>query len=270
MKPQKPLWRWVLVGLALVLTIIWLFLTPEGLLGKADAVGYAVCHRIPERSFTIGDRQMPMCARCSGLFLGAMLGLAIQLRQGRKGKMPSFPVAIFFGVLALAWVLDGLNSFAMLTPVLPSVYQTQNWTRLATGTGMGLAISALLYPAYIQTMFINWENASVFGEWTQVLLVIILAVILDVLILLEIPWVQYVLSLISAAGVMVLLTMVYSMVLVMLWKKENSYDSLNGLFMPIIGGFIMALMQICGIDLVRYLWVGSWDGFNITVVSTII
>ena len=269
-KFRKALLRWTLVSMALILTITWLILTPEGVLGKADAVGYAVCHRIPERSFKIGDRQMPMCARCSGLFLGAMLGLIFQMVQGRKGKMPSLPVAIFFGALALAWVLDGLNSFAMLTPILPSVYKTQNWTRLATGTGMGLAVCAVLYPAYIQTMFSKWKNDSGLGKWHQLSLIVALAVILDILVLLEIPWLQYVFSLTSAAGVMVLLTMVYSMVLVMLFKKENTYDSLKGLFMPLVGGFIMALLQIGGIDLVRYLWAGSWEGFNIAAVSTII
>ena len=274
-KPQKPqskslTWRWVLLSLAAILSIAWLFLTPEGLLGKANAVGYAVCHRIPERSFNIGNREMAMCARCSGLFLGALLGLIFQVVQGRKGKMPSFPVAFLFGLLALAWVLDGINSFSMLTPLIPSFYQTQNWTRLVTGTGMGLAISAILLPAFIQTMFKDWEGSSSFGRWYHVVMVLVLAAILDALILLEIPAIQYFLSLLSATGVLVLLTMIYSMVLVMLFKKENTYESVNQLFMPFVGGFIIALIQIGAIDLVRYLLTGTWDGFNITILSTII
>ena len=262
-RSKKSAWRWVLFGIALGLFILWLFLTPEGILGKADAVGFAVCHRIPERSFNIGDRQMPMCARCTGLFLGAMLGLGFQLAQGRKGKMPPIPVIILFGLLALAWVLDGINSFTMLTPRLPSVYQTQNWTRLVTGTGMGLAISAILLPAFIQTVFKDWRDSSGFGKWYQVMSVIAIAVIVDILILLEIPWLQYIFSLISAVSVFVLLTMIYSMVLVMLFKRENSYDSIRQLFIPLTGGFIIALIQIGAIDLARYLITGGWDGFNI-------
>ena len=42
----------VTVGL---LFIGWLANTPAGLLGKADAIGYAVCHRIDVRSFLLGD-----------------------------------------------------------------------------------------------------------------------------------------------------------------------------------------------------------------------
>ncbi|MDY6847389.1 MAG: DUF2085 domain-containing protein [Chloroflexota bacterium] len=269
-QPKSPIWRWVLLSLAVLLTITWLFLTPEGLLGKANAVGYAVCHRIPERSFNIGGREMAMCARCSGLFLGALLGLIFQILQGRKGKMPPFPAALLFGLLALAWVLDGINSFSMLTPSIPSFYQTQNWTRLVTGTGMGLAISAILLPAFIQTMFKGWEGSSSFDRWYQIVMVLILAAILDALILLEIPAIQYLLSLLSAAGVLVLLTMIYSMVLVMLFKKENTYQSVSQLFMPFVGGFIIALIQIGVIDLFRYLLTGTWDGFNIAILSTII
>ena len=265
-QPKKSPWRWVLLGLALGLFILWLSLTPEGLLGKADAVGFAVCHRIPERSFKIGERQMPMCARCTGLFLGAMLGLGYQLAQGRKGKMPPIPSAILFGLLALAWVMDGINSFTMLTPVLPSLYQTQNWTRLITGTGMGLAISAILLPAFIQTMFKTWEDSSGFGKWHQVLIILGLGAILDILVLYEIPWLQYLFSLISAGSVFVLLTLIYSMVLVMMFKKDNTYENIIQLVIPVTGGFILGLLQIGAIDLVRYLLTGGWGGFNITAL----
>ena len=64
--------------IAAVVVVLWLIYTPEGLLGKADAIGYAVCHRIDLRSFHLGDRQLPLCVRCSGMYLGALLGLAYQ------------------------------------------------------------------------------------------------------------------------------------------------------------------------------------------------
>jgi uncharacterized membrane protein len=265
--PQKKrksiAWRWVLVGFALALFITWLALTPEGLLGKADAVGYAVCHRISARTFFIGERPGPMCARCSGMFLGALLGLTFQITQGRKGKMPPILVSILFGLMALAWGLDGVNSFTMLVPTLPTVYQTTNLTRLITGTGMGLAVSAILYPSFVQTMFTNWEEQSPFGSWKQVLGLLLLAVVLDILILLEIPWVLYPLSVLSSASVLVLLTLIYSMVLTLLFKKDNTYEGFNQLLIPLVGGFILALLQVGAIDLARYLWTGTWEGFTL-------
>ena len=71
--------RW-LVPLAAVLAIAaWIYIAPPGILGKADAIGYAVCHRIDERSFHVDGRQLPLCARCSGMYLGALLGLVVLL-----------------------------------------------------------------------------------------------------------------------------------------------------------------------------------------------
>ena len=256
-------WRWVLLGVAVILTAVWVFLTPSGLLGKADAIGYAVCHRIDVRSFHIHDRAFPLCARCSGMFLGAILGLAYQIVQGRKGKMPPLAVQITFCVLALVWALDGVNSFLMLVPGLSSVYITQNWTRLVTGTGMGLAISAFLLPSFIQTMFKDWRDESGFGNWKQLLGVFLAAGALDFLVLLEIPWILIPLAVIGSGGVVVLLVMVYSMVLVMIFKRENQFSMLWDLWVPLVGGYVFALAQIGVIDLLRYLWTGTWAGFVI-------
>lgn len=260
---RRAAWRWILFGLAIALTVIWLFLTPHGLLGKADAVGYAVCHQIEARSFQINGRSFPLCARCSGLFLGALLGLIYQVIQGRKGRMPPLGASLFFGLLAFAWVFDGFNSFLMLVPSISSLYTTQNWTRLVTGTGMGLAVSAILMPAFIQTMFSTWEDQSAFTGWKSILIVVLAAAGLNLLLLLENPWILYPLALLSAGGVLALLIMVYSTVLVMLFKRDNTYHNFRELLIPLVGGYMLALLQIGVIDLVRYLLTGTWGGFSL-------
>jgi hypothetical protein len=58
-------WRLLIVTAFGLVLLGWLINTPAGLLGKADAIGYAVCHRIDLRSFFIGERQFPLCMRCS-------------------------------------------------------------------------------------------------------------------------------------------------------------------------------------------------------------
>jgi uncharacterized membrane protein len=42
-------------------------------------LGSVVCHQIPERSFYASGVQFPVCARCTGLYLGGLIGLAIWL-----------------------------------------------------------------------------------------------------------------------------------------------------------------------------------------------
>ena len=39
------------------------------------AVGSVVCHQLPERSFFLDGRQLPVCARCTGLYLSGAAGL---------------------------------------------------------------------------------------------------------------------------------------------------------------------------------------------------
>ena len=258
---KHNVWLWVLAGVALALTITWLVLTPAGLFGKADAVGYSVCHQIEARSFSLNGRAFPLCARCSGMFLGALLGLIYQTAQGRKGRMPPLGASLFFGALALAWVFDGSNSFLMILPNFTTFYQTQNWTRLVTGTGMGLAIAAILRPAFIQTMYRHWEAESAFGSWKQMLGVILAGGALIGIILLDVRWILMPLGLLGSGGVITLLTLIYSMVVVMVFKRDNTYTRLGQLVIPILGGYILAMLQIGVINLARYLATGTWSGF---------
>src|SRR3990170_8977714 len=111
---------WALT-LPAALTALWLVATPAGLLGKADAVGYAVCHRIDLRSFHLGERALPLCARCTGIYLGAMVTLAVFPLAGR-GRSASFPgkaILAAFAVFGAGFAVDGINSYLSLFPGLP-------------------------------------------------------------------------------------------------------------------------------------------------------
>jgi uncharacterized membrane protein len=254
-----------LVGISVGLLLVgWLLNTPEGLLGKADAIGYAVCHRIDSHSLHLGDRPMPLCARCSGMYLGAMLGLVYQaVFSRRKGGTPPKKILLALAVCFVAFGIDGLNSYLSLFPGAPSAYTPQNWLRVLTGTGMGLVIITVLYPIFNQTVWKEWDRRPAIGGWRQFLGLAALALILDLVVLTENPIVLYPLALISAAGVLVLLTMIYSMVALMVFKAENHFQTVAGLFLPLTSGFGLALLQIVVLDFVRYFFTGTWDGFHL-------
>jgi hypothetical protein len=59
---SQSLSRWLVPLAALIVFGVWFYIAPPGLLGKADSIGYAICHRIDERSFQIFGRQLPLCA----------------------------------------------------------------------------------------------------------------------------------------------------------------------------------------------------------------
>ena len=85
----------------------------------------------------------------------------------------------------------------------------------------------------------------------------------NLLILLNNPLILYPLSIISAAGVVVLLTMVYSMLLLMVFKVENRYNQFNQLVYALLGGLTVAIIQIGLLDFIRYLFTGTWEGFHL-------
>jgi uncharacterized membrane protein len=41
----------------------------------ASAIGSLICHQLPERSFFVDGRQLPVCARCTGLYASAAAGM---------------------------------------------------------------------------------------------------------------------------------------------------------------------------------------------------
>jgi uncharacterized membrane protein len=220
----------LLKGLLIAVTVLlvggWLLLTPSGLLGKADAVAYAVCHRIPARSFFIGDRPIPLCARCSGMYLGALLGLLYQVRLGKRGRMPSLKMYALFGLFLLAFTVDGVNSYLNFFPQAPSLYEPQNLLRLLTGTGIGLGIAAVLLPTFNQSVWADWIPKPALSSWRQLAELLLLSAVLVLLILSENPLALYPLAILSALTVLLVLTLVYTVVWTMLLKQDNRFRTL--------------------------------------------
>ncbi len=257
-------WRVILVFVISILVLIWMLYAPEGILGKADAVGYAVCHRLDHRSFHIGDYQFSLCARCTGQYLGAVLGITFLtiFRRYRSGRPPWIVIGILL-VLAAGYALDGVNSFLHLIPGTEKLwlYEPNNTLRLITGMGVGLGISVMLFPAFSQTIWKRYDPRPVLEGVRDFGFLLILAALLILLVLTENPVILYPLSLISAGGVLMLLTMVYSMVWVMIFRVEGRFRSMRQYFFPLLAGFAVALTQILILDAFRYWLTGTWGGF---------
>jgi uncharacterized membrane protein len=256
-------WRpFLLIGIGILISI-WMLAAPDGVLGKADAIGYAVCHRIGHRSFHIGNYQFSVCARCAGQYLGAVLGMAfLALLHPRRAGRPSWIVIIILGLGALGYAIDGTNSFLyLIAPENPlQLYVPNNTLRLLTGTLMGLGLSVMLFPAFNQTVWKQYNPQPVLRA-KQFSLLLVLAALLDILALTENATVLYPLSLISAGGVLMLLTMIYTMVWIMIFRLENRFEHLRQLFYPLLAGFAVALMQILLIDGLRFWLTRTWGGF---------
>jgi uncharacterized membrane protein len=56
------------------------------------AVGGVICHQRPDRSFFLDGHQLPVCARCTGLYLSGAAGLASWLGWKLAGRWRPFEI----------------------------------------------------------------------------------------------------------------------------------------------------------------------------------
>lgn len=264
--------RWLVPIAAATVFFAWLMYAPAGLLGKADAIGYAVCHRIDVRSFHVGVRALPLCARCTGMYLGALLGLIfLGFSAPRRAGLPEKRFWPILAVFFLAFAIDGSNSYLYLLKQLgnspfsqiPNLYVPNNTLRLFTGTGMGLVIAIVLAPAFNQTFWKEWDPRPILDSWKPLLALMGLALVLDLTILADIPPVLYVLALLSAGTVLLVLSAIYAMVFLMVLRRENRFSSFRQAWLPLMAGFTVAMTQILLTDIFRYTLTGTWSGFQL-------
>ncbi|MEO5891143.1 MAG: DUF2085 domain-containing protein [Ferruginibacter sp.] len=91
---------------------------------------FVTCHRLPERSFFWKGKQFPICARCTGLYIGYLSFILfnfeiITLRS------------VFAFLLVLPTVLDGLLQAFYKVP-------STNTRRVITGMIAGVGLMAIV------------------------------------------------------------------------------------------------------------------------------
>ena len=261
-RPVLPLPS-LIAMLALLASLAFLIATPVGWLTKADMVGYAVCHRIESHSFVIAGRQLPLCARCTGTFLGALVGFfgqAVVLRRRRATKFPPpLIIAVLVGFMLL-WASDGLNSYLTFFPNGPNLYEPQNWLRLTTGALTGLTMSALVYPVFNFTLWCKPILRKAIRNLRDLGVLLLLEAGLVGLVLTGWSFLVYPQALLSALGVLTLLTSVNSMLVMIIARRENVVNTWREAAIPLLAGFTVSLIQIGAIDALRYLLTGTLEG----------
>ncbi len=128
------------VPLAALASFGWLALLvsapvlPSAFAAVLYLVGSFICHQIPERSFHLGAFQLPVCARCLGIYAGAALGtLAAAVRA-----LPRRPLRVRVRMLTLVAVIPTAMTVAM---EWAGVWQPSNQVRAWAGLPLGLAVA---------------------------------------------------------------------------------------------------------------------------------
>src|SRR5713101_8023348 len=94
--------------------------------------GSLLCHQVPERSFHLWATQMPVCARCTGIYSGGALAALATAVVGRRGRLP-VPART-------ALIVAAMPSLATLLVEWTGGEMPAGWLRALAGAPLGVII----------------------------------------------------------------------------------------------------------------------------------
>jgi uncharacterized membrane protein len=248
------------VGVSAFIIAVFIFWPPFDVLDKAHAIGYAICHQLPARTIHINNHPLPLCARCTGIYLGTLMTL-VGLTLSRRCYMVGFPPT-YIMVLLVAFIglmgVDGINSYLSFFPKAPHLYEPQNWLRLTTGTFHGLAISMIVFPVINGGLWRSnyLKNEPVIKNFKELLPFLAGAVVIIFgTLAAEHVWPNpiwlYTLTILSTLGVLLMLSMVNTMLVIIVTRREGCALTWRDLAGPAIIGLALTFLMIGGMGWLR-------------------
>jgi uncharacterized membrane protein len=115
------------------------------LAGLTYLAGSIVCHQLPDRSFHLAGAQLPVCARCTGLYVGGALGSIAWLlwRRVRSRKLASLDrkrATLAIVIVAVPTILTAATAFL-------GVWDLSNTSRALLALPLGAVAGAVLAAA---------------------------------------------------------------------------------------------------------------------------
>ena len=104
-------------------------------------VGSRICHRRPERSFHTAGVQWPVCARCSGVYVGAAVGVWWGFATACRRWIGSGQMRLVLLLAALPTAVSWMLEWGAGVPVTNVV---RAWSAVPLGAAAGAAIVAVV------------------------------------------------------------------------------------------------------------------------------
>jgi uncharacterized membrane protein len=189
-------------------------------------LGSAFCHQIPDRSYALGDLQMPLCARCIGLQFGFLLS-SIFLWTGARRFASGMPEKRALIVLSYS----GLNG-------------SDNLRRTISGLLIGTTVPFVVVPLLNKILFAGRNDRTMFKnplDWAWLGLIFMIGGAAILLATYNVA-LFYAVSVLGIIGVFVFsFTMITLLVMVLMDKREMSVRNRIRMSMVLTIVFILAL-----------------------------
>jgi uncharacterized membrane protein len=116
---------------------------PVAIAALTYLAGSMVCHQSPERSFHSNGAQYPVCARCLGLYTGAMFGLAAWLLVRCSGSVTrGVHGSLRLSGMRAAIVIAALPTLVTVALAWSGVWDAPNLVRALLAVPLGASIAA--------------------------------------------------------------------------------------------------------------------------------
>lgn len=250
-----PYHRWPVFAAAFAV-LVGIPLLEEPVLGGARGVGYAVCHQLPSHSFFAGGEQLPLCARCTGIYLGFLVGVAGMALLGKLGatRLPPRPVVAVLVVAMVAMVFDGFNSLTTALPESIQAYQPTNLLRLATGLGAGASLALLMVPTLNDSLWTTPDTSESVSDMPELLGFVIIAALVGALVYSENPVILMPVSILGTVGVFATLGTAGTALAATLLRRERMARNLREAVPLFVTGLGLSIAAMVALGALRYFY----------------
>lgn len=233
-------------------------MSADWIISLAHWFGSAVCGQLAEHTYYVGGVPLPLCARCTGMYIGALTGLVFfSWRHPRSASLPRSWIVVFLLLFFFLWAADGLNSLLASFPALPHLYPPANTLRLITGALMGITLASLLFVVFNSILWTNVNPAPILASPGELITLIGLSAL--VVAAIESAWAYLLipLTVISLMAILVLNTTLLSAMVASLWRRPAA--TWRDAQVPFVSGAAISIILLDGMAAFRTM-LGAWAG----------
>jgi len=206
-----------------------------------NILGFSVCHQLSARSLAIGDVVLPVCSRCSGIYIGFTVTAVILFIMFRKKEndLPPPYTLIILGLFFLSTIVDGIASNFGL-------YNTDNNLRFITGFLCGSSIMVIIYPVFVFQYYKESKKEKIFKRPLKFIIYILIIAVFITVTLLRFSFLghfYYYLSALSVLFTFYLINLVIMFLIPPFSQKATRLAS-KYLFLPSAVSVVLLLLEL--------------------------
>lgn len=114
------------------------------------SIGAVICHQLPDRSFFWDGQQLPVCARCTGLYSSAAAGLLawIAIKLARAWR----PIAINPRTAVRVLAIAALPTAVSFAAGVSGLWDGSNVTRALLAIPLGASAGAIVAAVFTKDL----------------------------------------------------------------------------------------------------------------------